>query len=269
MGAGRGTDVFSILTELDLSEQSLSRAWAAAQFLATNGALNDQTRRAVMAQRDAVFAFQQTVYNTIQRVLRPIGQGDAIPAPRAFPDLPPASGPAQPAGVMTDGLGIAPAVIWAAAVVGILIHLAAIYAVVRVIQIGADTVRQMYAIRENTKRLDLHTRSQQQRWQSCLAQTQDPARCTNLFPLPDPVLEDTTAHLPLDPVLLGVGIVSAILSLGVVGYVFWEFSSSTRGASAPSRIIGGKGNPQLLSGTKVSRQLRGDDDDDYGMYEDD
>src|SRR6185503_12801520 len=213
MGAGRSADVFSMLSELNLSEQSLTRAWVAAQFLAANGALNEQTRRAVMTQRDAVFGIQQTIYSAIQRVLGPIGQSDAIPQPRPLPDLPPSGQPTQPNMVQTDGLGIAPAIVWAAAVVGILIHLAAIYAVVRVIQIGA--VVRMYAIRENTKRLDLHTRSQQDRFQQCLAQTRDPVRCANLFPLPDPQLEDTTAHLPMDPVLLGVGIVSAILSLGV------------------------------------------------------
>ena len=198
----------------------------------------------------------------------PGDQSSRIPAPARWPDLPPfISRSALAAGApetpelppRAAGLGIAPVVIWAAAVVGVLIQLALIYAVVRVIQMGFDTAARLYAARQNTHRYQLEVNSQLERFNRCLAAGGTPASCGQLFPTPEPPLEQPPPP-PSDPVVWGVAIAAGVISLGIVGYLFYEFSTPGRwkgASSTPQRIRDVRGNSRRMSDGEVSRALRG------------
>lgn len=262
-GAARSVDVQTLLAELAKLEHEFAVVHGKTIVLLGVGALSRAAYDDWFRQRDAVFGIQTEIYRSILSVLErlPGNQSSQIPAPQRWPDLPPFTGGQRPRELPTStaGLGVAPVIIWAAVVVGVLTRLALIYAVVRVIQMGFDTASRLYAARQNTRRYQLEVDSQLTRFNRCIAAGGTPASCGALFPTPEPPIEQAPPERD-DPVVWGVSIAAGVVSLGVIAYLFYEFATPGRWnsySSTPTRVRDVKGSPRRLSDGEVSRALRG------------
>lgn len=259
--AARSVDVQTLLAELTKLEHEFAVVHGKTIVLLGLGALSRAQYDDWGRQRDAIFSIQSEIYQSIISVLErlPGDQSSQIPRPARWPDLPPfVAGQRRELPTATAGLGVAPVIIWAAVVVGVISRLALIYAIVRVIQMGFDTASRLYAARQNTRRYQLEIDSQMARFNRCIAAGGTAASCGQLFPTPEPPIEQAPPERD-DPVVWGVSIAAGVISLGVIGYLFYEFATPGRWgmSSSPTRVRDVKGNPRRLSDGEVSRALRG------------
>jgi hypothetical protein len=284
--AGHSVNLQAALGELAHTEGNFMRGWSAAFFLYTTGALSRREWETFQRERTGLASVQREIYVYLREVLTTVGQQDRIPAPPELPTIPPyesmprfgaaaqATSETAPAttsngataaqsasemvgGVRAAGLGVAPLVIWAAAVAIVIIALAEIYMIIRVVQLAYDTILRIYTHRENTRRFELTVTSQERRFQSCLRSGGTVESCGRLFPTPEPQYEEEPPA-PADPLVWGIGIAAGVLSLGAVGYLFYEFASPGKlGAWKSSGYSSTPTKVKQLKGAAVSRALRG------------
>lgn len=270
---GRATNLWRVLNEMLRAEESLVRTYARLVHLNAAGGLPRHLYDAYVIRRIEANAVQQDVYRKIVDALRPTGMADRIPRPTGYPELPPwidprarAAASRGAAGVSSAGLGAVPVAVWVVGVIVALAQIAAVaYVTVQAITFGSTLVRNVYAMRENTRRDELRVEAQQSRFEDCVRRTNNPAQCAQAFPLPEAPREDAgSATPPVDPMLVAAGIGAAVLSIGVVGYIFYQFASPGRlsewraTSSTPKGISSARGAPRRLSGSEVSRALRGE-----------
>lgn len=277
-GGGLRGNITAVLTETAASEVSLAKAYASARRLYIWGVLPRALYDDYERRRLEVFGVQRSLYDLINNALTRLGQPNVIPRPSEYPALPPWS--AMPRGatrgtptaveqpVGTAGLGAVavPAIIWAAAV---LATIAQVVIVVAVVWVVGDLLARVFGMRENTRRNELALDDARARFDRCIEETHDVARCAGLFPAPEMHYEDTRppeAPWNADALTWGAGIAAVVLSLGVVGYLFYEYATPGRLAAwragsststTPKGISSARGNPRRLSSGDVSRGLRG------------
>lgn len=258
--SARSVDVQTLLSELAKLEGEFAASHGLTVALLGLGALSRASYDSWHQRRDDLFNIQMEIYNSVHGVLSrlPGDQGSQIPRPTRWPDLPPfveRGGTAPSAAELQTsvaGLGAAPVVIWAILVASVLIRLAVIYAIVRVIQMGFDTAARLYAARQNTQRYQTQVESQKHRFDRCIAAGGTPASCGQLFPTPEPPIEQPPPERN-DPVFWGIVITTGVLSLGLIGYLFYEYATPGRWgsySSTPTRV-------RTLSSGDIPKVLRG------------
>jgi hypothetical protein len=190
--------LITVLQELAHAERDFATTWVVAAERSIRGELTPVAKTAINAQRERLWKLQSDTFDAfVPALIRNLPElGQRIPRPERFPELPSVGGsmPFARSGlgnpIVVAGVAIPPAILFATVVIAIIIVVAAAWALVRAVQVGAELVRRAIAMREDTKRDRERVQAAQVRFERCM-QTGSFEACNQQNPIPAPVRADS------------------------------------------------------------------------------
>jgi len=237
-------DFNSILTELSAAEKSLARLYGIALRLYNAGALTEEVRTRVHAERDAVYTAERAAYAALRASARALSPAAAafdldsyVREPDRWPELPPANAGSPPSSPVSmrrlfgggpdEGYEVVQSHLWAAVVIIAIVYIAAAAYVLTVgIEELSTLAQRVVEVRANTDRYARQLAATEQRFNSCLSRGQTLERCADLFGVPQPPQERRPAPAGGWP---WWGKALAVAGgVAVTGGLFWAYAAYRR-----------------------------------------